>query len=45
MLDIHFKAIGNLLDLPEEQHQEAAKLVCHLSAVVRQRIARAKKAA
>lgn len=45
VLDIHFKAIGTILETPPEESKEAAKLVSHLSAVVRQKIARAKKAA
>jgi CheY-like chemotaxis protein len=45
LLDAHFKAMGVLLDTPEDDHQAAAKLVGHLSAVVKQKIARSKKAA
>lgn len=45
VLDIHFKAIGTILETPPEESKEAAKLVSHLSAVVKQKIARAKKAA
>ncbi|WP_374470042.1 response regulator [Phenylobacterium sp.] len=45
VLDIHFKAIGNLLDMGPEDAREAAKLVSHLAAVVKQKIIRANKAA
>ncbi|HEY8616320.1 response regulator [Phenylobacterium sp.] len=45
VLDIHFKAIGNLLDMGPEDAREAAKLVSHLAAVVKQKVARAQKAA
>jgi CheY-like chemotaxis protein len=45
VLDIHFKAIGNLLDMGPEDAREAAKLVSHLAAVVKQKINRAHKAA
>ncbi|MCR5881033.1 hypothetical protein [Phenylobacterium sp. J367] len=45
IMDIHFKAIGNLLELAPEDHQEGAKLVSHLSAVVRQKGGKGKKAA
>lgn len=45
VLDIHFKAIGTILETPPEESKDAAKLVSHLSAVVKQKIARANKAA
>ena len=44
IMDIHFKAIANLLELQPEDHQEGAKLVSHLSAVVKHK-GKAKKAA
>jgi CheY-like chemotaxis protein len=45
VLDLHFKTIGTLLDTPETDVEEAAKLVGHLDGVVRQKIAQARKAA
>jgi len=45
LLDVHFKAMSNLLELAPEQSKEAAKLVGQLSAVVKHKIARAKNAA
>jgi CheY-like chemotaxis protein len=45
VLDVHFIAMGTLLDLGPEDHREAAKLVSHLSAVVKQKVARSQKAA
>ena len=45
VLDVHFKSMGQLLEIPPEKSKEAAKLVSHLAAVVKHKIARAKKAA
>jgi hypothetical protein len=45
VLDVHFKAMGQLLEIPPEQSKDAAKLVSHLAVVVKHKIARAKKAA
>jgi CheY-like chemotaxis protein len=45
VLDAHFKAIGALLETDQDDHTEAAKLVSHLSAVVKQKIAKVRKAA
>jgi CheY-like chemotaxis protein len=45
LLDVHFKSMGQLLEIPPEKSKEAAKLVSHLSAVVKHKISRAKKAA
>ena len=45
VLDAHFKAIGALLETNQEDHREAARLVSHLSAVVKQKIAKVRKAA
>jgi CheY-like chemotaxis protein len=45
LLDVHFKSMGQLLDIPPERSKEAAKLVSHLAAVVKHKIGRTKKAA
>lgn len=45
VLDIHFHAIGNLLETAPEDADEGAKLVSHLAAVVKQKSKRPRKAA
>jgi hypothetical protein len=45
VLDVHFKAIGTLLETPESDVETAAKVVGTLEAVVKQKIARMRKAA
>jgi len=40
VLDVHFRAIGELLDLGPEEAEAAASIVAHLSAVVKGKIAR-----
>ena len=40
VLDVHFSAISQLLDLEPEQADDAAKIVAHLGAVVKAKIAR-----
>lgn len=45
LLDVHFKAMSQLLEMKPHQSKEAAKLVSHLSAVIKHKIARGKKAA
>jgi CheY-like chemotaxis protein len=45
VLDVHFKAIGTLLETPAGEVETAAKLVGTLETVVKQKIARLRKAA
>jgi CheY-like chemotaxis protein len=45
VLDLHFKTIGTLLATPEDNHGETARLVSHLAAVVKSKIAKLRKAA
>lgn len=45
VLDLHLKTIGSLLEVAPDDHRESARLVSHLSAVVRTKIAKARKAA
>jgi hypothetical protein len=45
VLDLQLKTMCALLDAPQEDHAQASKLVAQLSGVVRQKIAKARKAA
>jgi CheY-like chemotaxis protein len=45
VLDLHFQAISTLIDPTTDDIDEGAKLVAHLSAVVRQKTARKRRAA
>jgi CheY-like chemotaxis protein len=45
VLDVHFRAMNQLLELAPEDAEEAASVVAHLSAVVKGKIARRAKAA